>query len=96
MKAILDSILGVAFEVELDNMCGSNDKGKKNYQCIWQSGCTDTLEICWYLMKDEKISKYRIKSQVKRQYKNYDDFVYKLIHRKTEQMSKPKADLSVG
>ncbi|PHT93412.1 CytochromeC1 [Capsicum annuum] len=93
MKASLDSIFRVAFGVELDSMCGLNEEGKKisdafdnaNAMTIWRY-----VDIFWKIKRALNIGS---EAKLKENIRIVDMFVYKLIQRKTEQMSKPEADL---
>nr|AAZ39646.1 cytochrome P450 monooxygenase [Petunia x hybrida] len=95
MKATLDSIFRVAFGVELDSMCGSNEEGK-NFSNAFDNASALTLwryvDMFWKIKKALNIgSEAKLRDNIR----TVDAFVYKLIHRKTEQMSKPEADLSL-
>ncbi|MCD7467627.1 hypothetical protein HAX54_005170 [Datura stramonium] len=95
MKATLDSIFRVAFGVELDSMCGSNEEGKK-FSNAFDDASEITLwryvDIFWKIKRALNIgSEAKLKDNIR----IVDEFVYKLIHRKTEQMGKPEADLSL-
>lgn len=95
MKATLDSIFRVAFGVELDSMCGSNEEGKK-FSDAFDNASEMTLwryvDISWKIKRALNIgSEAKLRDNIR----TIDEFVYKLIHRKTEQMSRPEADLSV-
>ncbi|TMW94019.1 hypothetical protein EJD97_010862 [Solanum chilense] len=95
MKATLDSIFKVAFGVELDSMCGSNEQGK-NFNAAFDDASAMTLwryvDVFWKIKRYLKIGS---EAKLKENIKIVDTFVYKLIHRKTEQMSTPEADLSL-
>ncbi|KAF3632398.1 putative cytochromeC1-like [Capsicum annuum] len=95
LKASLDSIFRVAFGVELDSMSGSNEEGKKfsdafdnaNAVLIWRY-----VDILWKIKRALSIgSEAKLRDNIR----TIDAFVYKLIHRKTEQMNKPETDLSL-
>nr|XP_018624313.1 cytochrome P450 704C1-like isoform X1 [Nicotiana tomentosiformis] len=95
MKATLDSIFRVAFGVELDSMCGSNEEGKK-FSDAFDNASEMTLwryvDIFWKIKRALNIgSEAKLGDNIR----TIDVFAYKLIHRKTEQMSKPEANLSL-
>ncbi|WMV11379.1 hypothetical protein MTR67_004764 [Solanum verrucosum] len=96
MKATIDSVFRVAFGVELDSMCGSNEQGK-NFIAAFDDASAMTLwgyvDILWKIKRFLNIGS---EAKLKEHIKSVDAFVYKLIHRKTEQMSTPEADLSVS
>ncbi|XP_015071900.1 cytochrome P450 704C1-like [Solanum pennellii] len=95
MKATLDSVFKVAFGVELDSMCGSNEQGK-NFNAAFDDASAMTLwryvDVFWKIKRYLKIGS---EAKLKENIKIVDTFVCKLIHRKTEQMSAPEADLSL-
>ncbi|MBA0802231.1 hypothetical protein Gohar_012548, partial [Gossypium harknessii] len=84
LKSTLDSIFKVAFGVELDSMCGSNEEGKE-----FAAAFDDSSALTLYRYVDPfwKIKRYlNIGSEaaLKRNIKVVDNFVYKLIHNKIE------------
>ncbi|GER26403.1 cytochrome P450 monooxygenase [Striga asiatica] len=95
MQATLDSIFRVAFGVELDTMCGSNEEGK-NFSTAFDNASALTLwryvDIMWKIKKFLRIgSEAKLRSNVK----VVDEFVYKLISSKTEKMNKSDDDPSI-
>lgn len=95
MKATLDSIFKVAFGVELDSMCGSNEEGTK-FGSAFDDASAMTLyryvDIFWTIKKSLNIGS---EATLKRSIKVVDDFVYKLIHSKTELMKNSQNDSSM-
>lgn len=97
MKSTLDSIFKVAFGVELDSMCGSSEEGTK-FSTAFDDSSAVTLrryvDVFWRIKKALNIG---VEAELKKNIKVIDDFVYKLIHRKAEQMDKlPNDDSSVS
>lgn len=96
MKSTLDSIFRVGFGVELDSMSGSNEEGTK-FGIALDDASAMTLyryvDIFWKIKKSLNIGSEAV---LKRSVKVVDDFVYKLIQRKTEQMKYPQNDSSVS
>ncbi|KAH7863153.1 hypothetical protein Vadar_014039 [Vaccinium darrowii] len=95
MKSTLDSIFKVAFGVELDSMCGSNEEGTK-FSTAFDDSSAVTLrryvDVFWRIKKAVNIG---AEAELKKNIKVIDDFVYKLIRRKAEQMDKlPNDDSS--
>ncbi|KAK4738732.1 hypothetical protein R3W88_002429 [Solanum pinnatisectum] len=83
MKSTQDSIFRVACGVELDSMCGSNEESKKFGDAFDNANAMTTwryVDVFW---------------KIKRGQYTVDAFVYKLIQRKTEQMTIPEAELSL-
>ncbi|XP_021856518.1 cytochrome P450 704C1 isoform X2 [Spinacia oleracea] len=86
MRSTLDSIFKVAFGVDLDSMCGSNEQGKTFSQAF-----DGASALCLYRYVDPfwRIKKYLnigSEAQLKKNIKIVDDFVYKLINNKVELM----------
>ncbi|KAH0726432.1 hypothetical protein KY290_002243 [Solanum tuberosum] len=94
MKASLDSIFRVAFGVELDSMCGSNEEGKKFSDAFDDASALTVrryVDILWKIKRSLNIG---LESKLKENIRTVDVFIHKMIQRKTEEMSKPEADLS--
>ncbi|XP_015161417.1 cytochrome P450 704C1-like, partial [Solanum tuberosum] len=95
MKASLDSIFRVAFGVELDSMCGSNEEGKKFSDAFDDASALTVrryVDILWKIKRSLNIG---LESKLKENIRTVDVFIHKMIQRKTEEMSKPEADLSL-
>ena len=96
MKATLDSIFRVAFGVELDSMCGSNEEGKKFSNAFDDASAmvlSRYVDIFWKIKKALNIG---TEAKLKEKIRVVDDFVYKLIRSKTEQMLESSDDCSVS
>lgn len=86
MKSTLDSIFKVAFGVELDSVCGSNEEGTR-FSSAFDDASAMTLwryvDIFWKIKKFLNIgSEARLKQRIE----VIDNFVYKIIRKKTDQM----------
>lgn len=96
MKSILDSLFQVAFGIELDSMCGSNEEGK-NFSNAFDDSSSVTLlryvDIFWRIKKFLNIGS---EAALKKSTKIINAFVFKLIHSKMEQMRNSKDECSVG
>ncbi|XP_051129366.1 cytochrome P450 704C1-like [Andrographis paniculata] len=88
MKATLDSIFRVAFGVELDTMCGSNEEGTK-FSSAFDDASAMTLwryvDILWGIKKALGIGS---EAKLKKCVQVIDEFVYKLISNKSEKLQK--------
>lgn len=96
MKSTLDSIFKVAFGVELDSMCGSNEEGKQFSEAFDDSSALSLyryVDILWPIKKFLNIGS---EAKLKRNIKIVDDFVYKLIKNKVEAMKSPQKDSLVS
>ncbi|XP_021735555.1 cytochrome P450 704C1-like [Chenopodium quinoa] len=94
MKSTLDSIFKVAFGVDLDSMCGSNEEGKKFGQAFDDASASTMLryvDIFWPIKKFLNIG---AEAKLKRSVKTVDDFVYKLISNKVELMKSSQSNVS--
>ncbi|KAJ9556463.1 hypothetical protein OSB04_011077 [Centaurea solstitialis] len=93
MKATLDSIFKVAFGIDLDSMCGSNEEGVR-FSKAFDDASAMTLkryvDITWKIKKFLNIGS---EAKLKESVKVIDEFVYKLIRTKTEHMHKTPDDL---
>lgn len=89
-KATLDSIFQVAFGAELDSMCGSSEEGKM-FSTAFDNASAMTLwryvDVFWRIKKFLNIGS---EAALKRNIKIIDDFVFKLIHKKVDQMKNSK------
>ncbi|KAJ9168550.1 hypothetical protein P3X46_020056 [Hevea brasiliensis] len=95
MKSTLDSIFRVAFGVELDSMCGSNEEGviftnafdNASAMTLWRY-----VDVFWKIKRFLNIGS---EAALKKNIKVVDDFVYKLINSKIEQMHHLKDNISM-
>ncbi|MCD9644407.1 hypothetical protein HAX54_032614 [Datura stramonium] len=93
MKSTLDSIFRVAFGVELDSMCGSNEESKKFSDAIDNANAITAWRYVDILWKIKRALSIGSEAKLRDDIRTVDAFVYKLIQSKTEQMSRPEADL---
>jgi hypothetical protein len=96
MKSTLDSLFQVAFGIELDSMCGSNEEGK-NFANAFDDSSAMTVwryvDIFWRIKKFLNIGS---EASLKKSTKIVNDFVFKLISSKMEQMKNSKDESSVS
>ncbi|GKC76754.1 cytochrome P450 [Tanacetum coccineum] len=95
MKATADSIFKVAFGVDLDNLSGSNKEGVN-----FSRAFDDSNELTYRRLVDLfwKIKRYLnvgAEAELRKNIKVVDDFVYKVINTKTEQMQKPQDEFLI-
>ncbi|KAL9348443.1 hypothetical protein Peur_059809 [Populus x canadensis] len=95
MKSTLDSIFKVAFGIELDSMCGSNEEGLK-FTSAFDDASALTLwryvDVFWKIKRFLNIGS---EAALKKNVKVVNDFVYKLINKKIELMRNSKEVSSV-
>lgn len=96
MKATLDSIFQVAFGAELDSMCGSSEEGK-SFSNAFDDASSITLwryvDVFWKLKKFLNIGS---EAALKKKTKIINEFAFKLISNKIEQMKNSKDKSSVS
>ncbi|KAK1430337.1 hypothetical protein QVD17_13000 [Tagetes erecta] len=90
MKATADSIFKIAFGIDLDNLSGSNEQGVK-----FSRAFDDANELTYNRLVDIswKIKKYLnigSEAKLKKKLKVVDDFVYKVIQIKAQEMNNSK------
>lgn len=86
MKSALDSIFQVSFGAEFDNMCESSEEGKSFGDAFDNSSALTLwryVDVFWGIKKFLNVGSEAL---LRKNTKIVDDFVYKLIHRKIEQM----------
>lgn len=93
MKSTLDSIFKVAFGVDLDYMCGNSEEGAIFCKAFDDSSATTLWRYVDPSWKIKKFLNIGSEAELKRNITVLDDFVYKLIHPKAEQM---RTSLAVG
>ncbi|KMT00143.1 hypothetical protein BVRB_1g019640 [Beta vulgaris subsp. vulgaris] len=94
MKSTLDSIFKVAFGVELDSMCGSNEEGRRFSQAFDDASALSLyryVDIFWRIKKYLNIG---AEAKLKKNIKIVDDFVYRLITNKVELMKSSGSNYS--
>ncbi|XP_075486469.1 cytochrome P450 704C1-like [Primulina tabacum] len=88
MKSTLDSFSRVAFGVDVDSMCGSNEEGTK-FSNAFDDASAMTICRCVDIMwKIKRILDICWEAKLKTSLKVIDECVHKLISSKIEQMSK--------
>lgn len=92
MKSTLDSIFKVGFGVELDTLSGSNKEGRVFAKAFDDSSSQLLRRYFDALWKVKKFLNVGLETKMRKDIKLIDDFVYKQIAIKIEQMSKQKDD----
>ncbi|XP_011034689.1 PREDICTED: cytochrome P450 704C1-like isoform X2 [Populus euphratica] len=86
MKSTLDSIFKVAFGVELDSMCGSNEEGIKFTRAFDDASALTLWRYVDVFWKIKRFLNIGSEAALKKNVKVVNDFVYKLINKKIELM----------
>ncbi|KNA12205.1 hypothetical protein SOVF_127210 [Spinacia oleracea] len=94
MKSTLDSIFKVAFGVELDSMCGSNEQGRKFSHAFDDASALSLYRYVDIFWKIKKYLNIGAEAELKKNIKIIDDFVYKLISNKVELMKSSETNFS--
>ncbi|KAJ0968666.1 hypothetical protein J5N97_025583 [Dioscorea zingiberensis] len=92
MKSTMDSIFQVAFGVELDCLTASNREGREFAEAFDDASSLITwryVDISWKIKKFLNIG---CEAVLKEKIRIVDEFIYKMIHCKIEQMSKLQHD----
>ncbi|GAV85292.1 p450 domain-containing protein, partial [Cephalotus follicularis] len=92
MKSTLDSIFKVAFGVELDSLGGSSEEGAKFSKAFDDASAMTLYRYVDILWKIKKFLNIGSEAALKRNTEVMDNFVYKLIRNKTEQMRNSQDD----
>ncbi|KAJ7951021.1 Cytochrome P450 family protein [Quillaja saponaria] len=92
MKSILDSTFQVAFGAELDSMCGSSKEGKKFAEAFDDSSALTLWRYVDGFWRIKKFLNIGSEATLRRSTKVLNDFVFKLIQNKVEQMKESKDD----
>ncbi|KAM1175175.1 hypothetical protein ACFX19_028204 [Malus domestica] len=88
MKSTLDSIFKVAFGTELDNMCGSSQEGRSFGDAFDNSSALSLWRYVDVFWRIKKFLNLGSEAALRKNIKIIDEFVFKLIHTKIEQMQK--------
>lgn len=96
MKSTLDSIFKVAFGVELDSMCGSNEEGVTFSNAFDDASAMTLWRYVDMFWKIKRFLNLGSEAALKKNVQVVDDFVYKLINTKIEQMRNGLYDNSVS
>ncbi|KAL6981843.1 hypothetical protein U1Q18_023461 [Sarracenia purpurea var. burkii] len=94
MKSTLDSMFNIGFGVELDSLCGSIEEGTKFRKALDDSSAITLWRHVNVFWKIERVLNIKSEAELKKKIKVVDDFVYRLIRSKTEQMNNSPNDSS--
>ena len=96
MKSTLDSIFKVAFGVELDRMCGSSEENTNFVKAFDDSSALILWRYVDIFWKMKRFLNIGSEAALKKNIKVIDNFVYKLIHTKIQQMHDSHDDSAVN
>ena len=96
MKSTLDAIIKIMLGIELDSMSGTNVQGTR-FSHAFESGQEATLyrlfDILW---KVKRFLNIGCEAELKKNIREIDLFLYKLINSKIEAVQNPEDNLSVS
>ncbi|KAG0457094.1 hypothetical protein HPP92_022251 [Vanilla planifolia] len=92
MKTTLDSIFKVGFGVDLDTLGGSNDKGRAFAKAFDDSSCQILRRYFDLFWKMKRMLNIGLEGQMKRDIELINDFVFKVVDEKIEQLSHGEHD----
>ncbi|GFP86014.1 cytochrome p450 704c1 [Phtheirospermum japonicum] len=92
MKSTLDSIFRVAFGVDLDSMCGSNEEGVRFSRAFDDASAITAWRYVDIMWKIKKALNIGLEAKLKENIRIIDEFVYKLIRSKIEQNEQSQND----
>ncbi|XP_074273171.1 cytochrome P450 704C1-like [Silene latifolia] len=95
MKSTLDSIFKVAFGVELDSMCGSNEEGIRFSQAFDDASATSLYRYVDILWPVKRFLNIGLEAKLKQDIRIINDFVYRLISNKVELMKRSQGTPSM-
>ncbi|KAJ0860235.1 putative abieta-7,13-dien-18-ol hydroxylase [Helianthus annuus] len=90
MKATTDSIFKVGFGIDLDNLSGRNEKGARFSRAFDDANNLTYKRFVDVTWKIKRFFNIGFEAELKKNMKIVDEFVYKVIQVKTEQMQKSK------
>ncbi|KAI3770255.1 hypothetical protein L6452_01382 [Arctium lappa] len=93
MKATTDSIFKVGFGIDVDNISGSSEEGVKFSRAFDDANALIYRRLFDMSWKIKKALNIGTESELQKNIKVIDDFVYKLIRTKIEQMNNAKDPL---
>ncbi|KAJ9188422.1 hypothetical protein P3X46_003781 [Hevea brasiliensis] len=94
MKSSLDSIFKILIGVELDSLCGSYEEGIKFSNAFDDASAMTVRRYVDVLWKIKRFLNIGSEATLKKRIKVVNDFVYKLINNKFEQMQNLKDDFA--
>ncbi|KAI4347460.1 hypothetical protein L6164_008272 [Bauhinia variegata] len=92
-KSTLDSVFKVVLGIELDTMCGTYEEGKRFSNAFDEASSNITLRYVDVFWKIKKFLNVGSEAVFKKNVKVVDEFVYKVIRSKIEQVQKSPDEL---
>lgn len=86
MKSTLDSVFKVVLGIDLDSIYGTNEEGTYFSQCFNEASAITMFRYADLLWKFKRMLNVGSERKLKKNIKVIDEFVYKIIRSKTEQV----------
>ena len=96
MKSALDSVFKVVLGVELDSMCGTNEEGTRFSRCFDEASAITLYRYVDLPWKLKRFLNLGSEAKLRNNVKVIDEYVYKIIRSKTEQLHKSRDDWLVS
>lgn len=96
MKSTLDSVFKIVLGVELDSMCGTYEEGIRFSNAFDEASSITSYRYVDIFWKIKRFLNIGSEAVLRNNMKVIDEFVYKVITSKIEQVNNPLVDLSVS
>lgn len=96
MKSTLDSVFKIILGIELDSMCGTNEEGTKFSDAFDEASTITTYRYSDIFWKIKRFLNIGSEAVLKNNIKVIDEYVYKVIRSKIEQVHKSQDYLPVS
>lgn len=96
MKSALDSVFKVVLGVELDTMCGTYDEGTLFSNAFDEASAATMYRYVDPFWKIKRLLNVGSEALLKKSIRVIDEFVYKLIRTKIDQLQNPQGDFAVS
>jgi len=96
MKSTLDSVFKIVLGVELDSMCGTYEEGIRFSNAFDEASAITSYRYVDIFWKIKRFLNIGSEAVLRNNMKVIDEFVYKVITSKIEQVNNPLVDLPVS
>ncbi|KAJ1431390.1 Cytochrome P450 [Sesbania bispinosa] len=87
-KSTMDSVFNIVLGVELDTMCGTYEEGTRFSNAFHEASAITILRYIDIFWKIKRFLNIGLEASLKKYVREIDEFVYKIIKSKTEQVQK--------
>ncbi|XP_044505206.1 cytochrome P450 704C1-like [Mangifera indica] len=96
MRATLDSVFKVILGIDLDGLSGTYDEGARFTKAFDKANAITSFRFADLFWKIKRFLNIGSEAELRKNIKVIDEFVYKLIKSKKEQLNNPQNDLKPG